>query len=287
MQVRFIRTGHKQAAHSHQPAATVRHFSARLFIGLSLINWLLCLPASAFAEIAVTLPPLAGLVTMLDKEAEVFCLLPENADPHHFSLTPRQIDRLQKADLLIRSSRDDGGWQLRTPAPSIDLWPDIDHAWLRPEKVRDILPALAEQLQRLHPKRRERIGLALEKALETCRHIQQDWREALAPLRSKGVIMQHPAWRGLAGDMGIPVWMVLESHRHGHEMGPKKLERATQILKAHPGIRLWGDMRHSNRALNWLAKHGKTEKPVLLDPLGDCGTSWSQLMQQNIARLSP
>ena len=254
---------------------------------LGLLGWLVCLPVAAYAEIAVTLPPLAGLVTMLDKEAEVLCLLPENADPHHFSLTPRQVDRMQKADLMIRSSRDDGGWRLRTPAPAFDLWPDIDHAWLQPEKVAQALPGLAKQLQLLHPERSEHIAQALKGALKTSRKIQQDWQEALASVKSKGIIMQHPAWRSLAEGMGIPVWMVMESHRHGNEMGPKKLEQAMQLLKAHPGVQLWGNMRHSNRALNWLAKHGNTQAPVLLDPLGNCSTGWSQLMQQNISRLKP
>ncbi len=262
-----------------------KHF--RLPIRLSLLGWLLCLPVTVHAEIAVTLPPLAGLVTMLDRKAEVFCLLPKNADPHHFSLTPRLTGRMQKADLLIRSSRDDSGWQLRTPAPALDLWPETDHAWLRPEKVMHVLPELARRLQLLHPDRREKISQALKAALNTCKVIQHAWQKALAPLKTNGIIMQHPAWYGLADDMDIHVWMVMESHRHGHEMGPKKLEQALQILRAHPEIHLWGDIRHSNRALNWLAGHSNAEKPVLLDPLGDCGTNWGQLMQQNIARLRP
>ena len=264
-----------------------RHKLSMLSAQLGLFGCLLCQPVVAYAEITVTLPPLAGLVTMLDKDARVSCLLPENADPHHFSLTPRQASRMQKADLLIRASRDDGGWKLHTSAPILDLWPDVDHAWLQPEKVIHALPKLAKHLQLLHPERHESIAQALKDALKTSRKIQQDWQEALAPVKSKGIIMQHPAWHSLAENMGIPVWMVMESHRHGQEMGPKKLEQAMQLLKMHPGVQLWGNKRHSNRALNWLAKHGSSQTPVLLDPLGDCNTGWSQLMQQNISRLKP
>lgn len=256
-------------------------------ICLGLLGWLLYLPVTAYAEIAVTLPPLAGLVTMLDKDARVFCLLPENADAHHYSLTPRQVARMKKADLLIRSSRDDGGWQLRTQTPALDLWPETDHAWLHPGKVMHALPALAKRLQLLHPERREKISTALKAGLETCRKMKHAWRKALSPLKENGIIMQHPAWRGLAKDMGVHVWMVMESHLHGHEMGPKKLEQAWQIVRTHPEIQLWGDIRHNNRALNWLTEHSHIETPVLLDSLGNCGTTWSQLMQQNIARLSP
>jgi len=247
--------------------------------------WLVCLPAIARAEIAVTLPPLAGLVTMLEPGAQVFCLLPGSADPHHFSLTPKQADRLRQAELLIRASRDDGSWQLFTPAPSLDLWPHLDHGWLRPTAVMRILPKLAAYLQRLHPDQRRAIDHTLEQAMQTCRRIQQEWRQMLAPLRTHGVIMQHPAWRGLAEEAGVPVHMVMESARHGHEMGPKKLERALRLLRSHPGIRLWGDIRHNNRALFWLTRHSKAGQPLLLDPLGSCNITWFQLMRQNIARL--
>ena len=79
--------------------------------------------------------------------------------------------------------------------------------------------------------------------------------------------------------------MVMESEKHGHEMGPKKLERALRLLRAQPDIRLWGDIRHNNRALRWLARHAPARKPVLLDPLGRCGMAWPRLMRRNIARL--
>jgi len=254
---------------------------------LSLMAWLVCLPTLARAEIAVTLPPLAGLVTMLDPDAEVFCLLPGNADPHHFTLTPRQAARLQRAELLIRASWDDGSWHLFTPAPTLDLWPRTDHGWLQPTKVMRMLPILATRLQHLYPKRRGTIGRALKRALLTCRQIQHAWRQKLATLRTDGIIMQHPAWRGIAEEAGVPVHMVMESTKHGHEMGPKRLERALRLLHTHPGIRLWGDIRHNNRALFWLARHSTARPPVLLDPLGSCDTGWPQLMRQNIARLQP
>ncbi len=250
-----------------------------------LMAWLACLPGVARADIAVTLPPLAGIVTMLDPGARVFCLLPGNADPHHFSLTPRQADRLQHARLLVRAGRDDSHWGLHTTAPTLDLWPNTDHGWLRPAEVIRVLPLLAARLRRLHPERRDAIDHALEKARRTCLEIQRQWLHVLAPLRADGIIMQHPAWRGMAAEAGVPVHMVMESARHGHEMGPKRLERALRLLRQHPGIRLWGDVRHDNRALLWLSRHGPGRQAVLLDPLGDCATGWLHLMRRNIARL--
>lgn len=253
---------------------------------LHLLLALCCLaPTMARADIVVTLPPLAGLVSMLDPEAKVHCLLAAGADPHTFQLTPRQAGQLQQAELLVRASRDDGGWSGLNgyPTPTIDLWHKASHAWLRPDEVKSVLPRLAARLQALHPAHRQQIADALQKALALCDRMDSAWRKALRPFKDKGVIMQHPAWRGLCERFGVPIRAVLEPHHHGAEVTPRRLEQALEIIRAHPTTALWGDNRHSNRALIWLMQHAHSSKPVILDALGRCGMPWETLMQHNIA----
>jgi len=225
---------------------------------------------------------------MLDKQAEVMCLLPAGADPHHFQLTPRKIESLRKSQLLIRASFDDGGWHL--PVSSIhtlNLWPDNDHEWLSPESVRLALPQIAEALTKLHPDHADAIALSLSHALAQTVAIERSWHTTLEPLKKPGVLMQHPAWQGLMQSMGVTVQAVLESARHGHEHGPHKLEHALATLNQHPDAWLLADSGHSNRALDWLAKHaGKAPRMVTLNALGTCGMAWTDLMQQNIDRIS-
>lgn len=246
------------------------------------------LPAMARADIIVTLPPLAGLVSMLEPNAKVHCLLPASGDPHTFQLTPKQAGQLQQAELLIRASRDDGGWSGLDayPVPTLDLWHRASHAWLRPEEVKSVLPRLAARLQALHPKDKQQIADALTKALALCDRMDSAWRKALLPFKSAGAIMQHPAWLGLCKRFGVPVRAVLEPRHHGGEVTPQRLEKALEIIKAHPDTALWGDNRHSNRALDWLTQHAHSSKPVIiLDALGHCGMSWEALMQKNISLL--
>ncbi len=100
-------------------------------------------------------------------------------------------------------------------------------------------------------------------------------------LRSSGSIMQHPSWRESVEYFDIPVMLVLESSNHGHEHGPRHLEKALKILEEHPDITLIGDVRHSNRSLEWLANQS-ARKVLYLDALGNCGDSWEALMQNNI-----
>jgi len=239
----------------------------------------------AYGAIMTTLPPLAGLVSMLDAKADVHCLLPPGADAHHFQLTPKQVQKLRQADLLIRASRDDGNWPgLSISVRQIDLWPEKDHAWLLPSEVRRILPLLAKKLQDHAPDRKRAIAQSLKHALHLCDKLEAAWEQALAPFQQRGVIMQHRAWRRLCDHFHVPVRVVLEPRHHG-SIRPRQLENALHLLQEHPGILLWGDIRHSNRTLVWLS-HRNGNIPVLhLDTLGTCGMTWMKLMHNNLSHI--
>jgi len=251
-----------------------------------LLSPFLSLPLQA-AEIIATIPPLAAIVQMIDGDAQVSCLLPPGSDPHHFQLSPRQVEKMSRARLLVRSSKDDHGWmQLPTDTAVIDIWPKQDHAWLNPDNLISALPSIAENMISAFPDRREAIEAGLKRSLIEVSEIKSELGKALARLHGKGVMMQHPSWKKLFDAHEIPVLEVLESHRHGHEHGPRHLEKALNTLNKHPHAVLIGDMRHSNRSLEWLASHSRDKTILFLDALGSCGDSWAALMRQNITRLS-
>ena len=249
---------------------------------LACVILLFC--SSAKAEIAVTLPPLAGLVKLLLPESDVSCLLPGNADPHHFSLTPKRVERLRQTELLVRTSADDGAWRgLPSDIETMDVWPEMGHAWLLPTEVQQALPRLAEALARTYPAKAQAIAAGLEKALAETEAVEHEIESTLGPLRARGVIMQHPSWQAFCRHFGIEILNVLEAHRHGYESGPRRLQEALAQLQARPDSVLWGDARDNVQSLHWLADHAQDAPIHLLDPLGACGTSWSELMRQNLA----
>jgi len=251
-----------------------------------LVAMLVAAPMAARAEIAVTLPPLAGLVHMLDPSTDTFCLLGAGADPHHFQISPRTAERLQRAELLIRSPAADSGWPLPADdSRTLTVWTDMNHAWLLPSAVARALPKVADRLTRLYPDRKNSTGKNLAAAIAVTQQVNARWQAALAPLRRVGVIMQHPSWKPLMDATGVPVLSVLESPLHGHEAGPHRLEEALAVLKAHPGAVLIGDVRHNNRSLEWLSRHAPGHRLVYLDALGECGTAWPSLMRDNLDRL--
>ncbi|MDT8376476.1 MAG: zinc ABC transporter substrate-binding protein [Mariprofundaceae bacterium] len=269
-----------------KPLTTTRLFCKKK-TGLTLffLSFFLALPLQA-AEIVATIPPLAAVVRMLN-DAPVSCLLPPGSDPHHFQLTPRQVEKLSSARLLVRSSRDDHGWmQIPASIPVIDIWPQEDHAWLNPDNLLTALPRIAGKLISIFPDRKAVIEANLKRSMEEAGKVKSELRQALSTLQSDGIMMQHPSWRRVFDAYEVPVLSVLESQRHGHEHGPRNLEKALETLEKHPGAVLIGDVRHSNRSLEWLADHSKGKKILFLDALGSCGDSWSGLMRQNISRIS-
>jgi len=274
----------------------IRH----LFYSLLLILFSINMPIIAkAADIITTLPPLAGLVHWLKPDADVTCLLPANADPHHFQLSPRQVQSLQQNKLLIRSSQDDGHWpSLQSPKQTLDLWPshngeheqhDFNHAWLNPHAVQAVLPKIARQLQNIYPEDYKAIQQNLELALTKSEQLWQTWQKLsqTTELNTHGVIMQHPSWANLFHALHIPIFNTLESEQHGHEYGPRKLEGALKQLQQHAKIRLIGDNNHSNRALLWLKSHHQSSTITSLDALGTCDESWVHLMQRNLDTLQP
>ena len=249
------------------------------------------------ATVMVTLPPLAGLVLSLAPQTHVQCLLPNNADPHHFQLKPRQVDSLRKAILLIRSPRDDKHWPgLSSQAPALTLWKENhehehehhepNHAWLNPQEVSDILPTLTNQLQQSLALDASLMNKQLQLTQAQVKRMWQQWQTMVeaTQLKQRGVMMQHPSWQGLFEALGVPIRGVLESAQHGQEYGPRKLEKALATLKEHPETILIGDSNHSNRALVWLKKQSG-HAIIPLDALGQCGEPWLDLMQRNLKTL--
>lgn len=239
-------------------------------------------------EIIVTLPPLAGIVHLLAPEIKVTCLLTQGADPHGMELTPKMVERIRHARLLIRTSADDGSWRGWPKGLHIlDLWPQKDHAWLVPEEVAAAIKRIANALVELRFIQTSEVSGRLHEAQNHIERVRHLLSTQLKPLRTDGVILQHPAWARLCHAYSVPVWAVLERNHHSHGLHPWTLEKALKALRQHPRARLWGDKHHNNRALLWIAERHPGASIRMLDPLGDCDLSWEALLERNLAKMVP
>lgn len=134
-------------------------------------------------QIAVSTPLLADIVQNVSGErADVFSVMPENADPHTWEASPQDIVRVTEADTFVsiganlepfvesggwRRAVIDGGVTQLTVADHVDLI-EVDrvidhgdhvhdlragdpHIWLDPNKIIEALPAIAGHLSELDP----------------------------------------------------------------------------------------------------------------------------------------
>ncbi|MDQ6964695.1 MAG: zinc ABC transporter substrate-binding protein [Mariprofundales bacterium] len=264
-----------------------RHLSR---LSLLLIAPLLLMhPALSLAgsPMVVTLPPLGGMVQLLLPDDHPLCLLSSSGDPHHLTISPRQVEQMRAAPVLVRSSGDDGGWSgLNTRhGVVVDLWSSTHHPWLVPSDVVAQLPRLAAGLQRLRLLSMEGAQRRLSLLARQMRRLDGEWRRVLQPLMRRGVIMQHPAWQRLFAHYGVPVRAVLERSHHGDGAAPHQLEEALQLLRSADPPLLIMERSHSNKMIEWLLQRVDGAEAVTLDALGVCGQPLDELMADNMAEL--
>lgn len=252
-------------------------------------------PVTQPKVIEVTLPALGGLLHWVAPDITVDCLLPKGAEPHHFRLSARQLERVNRSYLLVRSSRDDLAWfkahAIKSPR-ILDLWPQTEkgnnHAWLLPDDIERTLTPISHKLMHQFPEYTESISTRLPSLRQDVQNIRLAWQKIMKPLQQRGVIMQHAAWLPLFKTYQVPVLAVLEANNMGHSHGynAKKLDQALQQLQQHPQALLIADLRHDNKGLTWLQRHHPSSKLIYLDAIGTCDQTWPLLMQHNIDLLT-
>lgn len=237
-------------------------------------------PALCFAQVMVTLPPLASVMHMLDEKVQIQCILGNNSDPHHMSISPRQFEKIKKA--LVLRTVEDKRWTHLKPKDSFVVWKKDYHAWLQPQKVHDALPHIAAYFEGSDVAFQGNLAVAQAQVMA----IEKELKKALEPLKKDGVIMGHGAWLSVFEAYGVPVRLVLEkgSH-HGQSASPKRLQEALHLMDEYPNIMLLGDQQHDTDALQWLKSKRESIPLIILDTLGNCQETWSSMMQKNIILL--
>jgi zinc/manganese transport system substrate-binding protein/manganese/iron transport system substrate-binding protein len=134
-------------------------------------------------EIAASMPILADIVqNVAGDRAEVFSIMPENADPHTWEASPQEFVRVSEADSFISLGAhlepfvESGGWRravMDAEVPELILTDHVElivvdrvidhgdhvhdltegdpHIWLDPTKVIEAMPAIVTHLSEIDP----------------------------------------------------------------------------------------------------------------------------------------
>ena len=288
-----------------------RPFAAALFAPvvapfiapLLVLATAIALPGAARAEegktlqVLTTFAPISSLTKNVAGEAAIVeQLLPPNAEPHHFSLSPGDLKKLARADVLVENGLGAEEWvegALRSSkavrvTASQGIRPDDGnpHVWLDPilaiRQVENIRDALAK---------RDPANAAIYKRnaaayIERLRALDGEIRAATAPLADKKLLTSHGAFHYFAKQYGFEVVGVFEEFP-GREPSPRALRKLRDTIAKHGVKVLFTEPGQPRRVLRNLSD--ELGLPVVeIDPMEfgkpDAGL-YERVMRSNLQNL--
>lgn len=218
---------------------------------------------------------------------EVVNLTPAGAEPHDVELSPRDVEVIRDADLVVYAG---GGFQPAVEdavadrdGPSLDvLGSDRDpHVWLDPVRfaaaVREIgkvsgLPAAAEDLA------------------SELTQLDERYRRGLDDCARRTIVTTHAAFGRLASRYGLEQLSLTGSSPEA-EPGPRELERLVEAVRASGATTVFAEPLVSDRLAATVAREAGLDVAVL-DPIEslsearvDAGEDYLSVMRDNLASL--
>lgn len=279
----------------------MNHLSRRHFLG-GLAGIGISLPltkalASESLTIATSMPILQDIVQNIAGDAaEVFSIMPANADPHTWEPTPEDMVRLTDADAFVFNDPElepfveTGGWRDTVRDNDIpefqvtehvelivvdevidhgdhthDLTGGDPHIWLDPLTVVQAVPAIAEFLGELDAANAETYASNAEAYVAELEALHEDLNETLGviPAERRKLLVFHDAWRYFASRYDFEViGIVLENPNT--EVSAQEMVHLLHVVEDHDINVVFAEPQFNTSVLNLLADEGEIEVVMLL-----------------------
>ncbi|WP_196799580.1 metal ABC transporter substrate-binding protein [Verrucomicrobium sp. 3C] len=251
-------------------------------------------PARAF-RVLTTIAPLYSFVKSIAGEAvELSNLLPQNAEPHDYVLSPGDARHIARADLIIRNGLGLESFLEKalpkadreklfdasvgiTPLPQwIPLGsstggslaegvPPNPHVWLDPLLAVVEVENIVRELCRRDGEHARDYRMREKRLVEELLRIDDRYHRALDPLPNKKMVSDHDAFAYLAARYGIRVVAILETRGHAG-LSPRLVAWVLDSI-AREGVRaLFSEVNHVSSELRSISRD--TGVPIrLLDSM--------------------
>lgn len=255
-------------------------------------------------RVAVTIPPLAGLVAgLLPEGSRLDVLIPPGMSPHGAELSPSAVSAIASADLFVGV-----GMGLDTQALSIAvarldtdrfvvferLVPDgapatrasDPHLWLDPVLCEALVEAIADRVAARLRARGDEAGLAgldrdRKALLAALGAVDRDYRTALAPFAGRGLVTHHDAWGRPASRYGLRIAGVIRTIETA-EPTPAAIAGAVEAVRSAGAGVIVVEPQFSAGAAERIAELTGAAL-ASMDPLGS--GDWFTMMRTNLASL--
>jgi zinc transport system substrate-binding protein len=236
--------------------------------------------------------PLAWAAEQVGGDAyNVVNLTPPGAEPHDLELSPRDVERIDDAALVVLVVLVGGGFQpaledaaAEREGPTLDVLPAGErdpHVWLDPQRFAGILRDLAERV---------RAGPEIAAVIERVSALDAEYRRGLRECESRVLVTTHAAFGHLADRYDLAQLSLAGSSPEA-EPSPRELERLIDTVRETGATTVFAEPLVSDRVAQTVAREVGAEVAVL-DPLEglsderlDAGEDYLSVMRDNLAAL--
>ncbi|HET6695436.1 MAG TPA: metal ABC transporter substrate-binding protein [Gaiellaceae bacterium] len=214
-------------------------------------------------------------------------LTPPGAEPHDVELSPRDVEAVRNADLVVFAG---GGFQPAVEdavadrdGPSLDVLdgePD-PHVWLDPVRFSATARVLGDALGR------PAAGRRFAKAIED---LGREYEEGLRSCQRRTLVSSHAAFGQFAARYGLTAH-ALAGRSPEAEPGPRELERLVDEVRAAGVTTVFTEPLVSDRLAETVAREAGVEVATL-DPIEglseerlDAGEDYLSVMRKNLDAL--
>jgi zinc transport system substrate-binding protein len=227
--------------------------------------------------------------------ADVEVLLGPAAEPHDMALSPKDLARLARADLVVMNGADFEAAVARALSGKADRLVDCSrdvpvngnpHLWLDPVLAMKQTETIAAALEKADPANAATYQKNADRFVEELKKLDADAAALLAPLKGRSVIASHDAFGHFARRYGIEIAGVL--HQHANDAStPKRLAMLKRLVEEKKVAFCWAHPEDSRREIDGAADFLGV-KVVMLDPMEQGQATadfYVERMRQNLAAL--
>lgn len=303
---------------------STRVLSRRTFLGgalgTALSTSLIHASAQSRLTIATSMPILHDIAANIAGDAaEVFSIMPANADPHTWEPTPEDMVRLTEADAFIFNGADlepfvdTGGWRAAVEDNGIPEFAVTDHVeliavedeldhgdhthelsggdphiWLDPLTIVQAVPAIATFLAGLDADNRETFANNARQYVSELEDLHMELNETLGgiPEERRKLLVFHDAWRYFAARYNFEViGIVLENPNA--EVSAQEMVHLLHVIEDHGVNVVFAEPQFNTSVLSLLQDEGDIEVVTLLtDSFAEGVESYIELMRFNAEQLA-
>ncbi len=241
-------------------------------------------------DVAVSLPPLSGLVQELGNDRVlVWTLLPAGQTPHTYSPTPKQIEKVLRSDvfftlgmpfekeLIEKISASQKGPKIinldqepqhrnmekEEPHSKSHDHGEDPHTWVSLKNISSYAKTISETLRQEQPERAPQIQEAEKQLLHRIQDLDTTFRNHFAKSQNKSIYVYHPAFGHFLEPYGISQKTI---EQHGKKPTPRMLRNLIQKARRDQVGFIFAQPQIDQRVARSVAE-AVGAKVVTIDPL--------------------